>query len=81
MFKHFFTSDECSAVNPCARGHVKKNGVTERERKLLKPMVDLHELFNERSGYTISYSTFCRLHPFYVRAPKVDGIDMLVHYT
>lgn len=58
----------------CVRGRI----IKKQKRLLLASMKDLRVKFNESSPYKVSYSTFCKLRPFWVRAPKVFERDTCV---
>ena len=64
---------ECALVRKTA---LLEKRLKNRKRFLLGSMKNLYEKFCESTTtYKMSYSTFCKLKPFWVVAPKVTDIE------
>lgn len=71
MVKNFFESDLISYIVPGKNQYIKKSGVRKAKRYLTDSLVNLFKKFkNDYPGVFLSYSSFCRLRPFWVCFPQ-----------
>jgi len=76
MIKAFFTRDDNSRITTGKKQTVTKNKVKEQKRLLLDTISNLHEKFcAENPANNISYVSFCRYRPFWVRQPNMKDRD------
>ena len=76
MIKEFFNRDDNSRITTGKKQTVTKNKVKEQKRLLLDTMINLHEKFcAENPENNISYVTFTRYRPFWVRQPSMKDRD------
>jgi len=72
----FFTRDDNSRITTGKKQTVTKNKIKEQKRLLLDSLTNLHEKFcSEHPDNNISYITFTRYRPFYVRRPTAKDRD------
>ena len=71
----FLEEDENSKCLPGKKDSISRGGEKKQKRLLLADMKELHSKFNARSGYEISYSSFCRFRPFWIVFPDVSKRD------
>ena len=67
--KEFFERGDVSAECPDSKGFVVKfgkNRMKKRKRYLLGTLSDLYQKYREEVDEPLSFTTFCRLKPFYV---------------
>ena len=67
----FLERDDNSRITAGIRETVSKNKIKKQRRILLSTLERLHHKFiMENSDVNISYTSFCRLRPFWVTPPK-----------
>jgi hypothetical protein len=73
----FFCSDKVSRLTTGKKQTVTLKGRKEQKRLLTDTMDSLHKQFlnDYNSLFTISYSAFCKLRPFWVREPTKSERD------
>lgn len=72
--KLFFEDDENSQLCPGKKDCITRNKAKKQKRLLLDSLLNLHKKYlalNPR--FTISYSAFCKLRPFWVVTPNVNS--------
>lgn len=79
QIRHFFeridVSRMCAGKKDCITfKKVKKN----QKKYLLDSMKSLHEKFSKASTYKIGYTSFCKLRPFWILQPKINGRNTCV---
>lgn len=77
----FFLRDDVSSIVPGKNATITKNKVKEQKRRLANTLVELHKKFNKETPYSISFSSFCRLRPFFVIIPSVTSRDTCLCVT
>ena len=76
LIEAFFTRDDNSRITTGKKQTVIKNTIKEQKRLLLDSLTNLHEKFcSEHPDNNISYITFTRYRPFYVRQPTANDRD------
>ena len=76
MIKAFFTRDDNSRITTGKKQTVTKNKVKEQKRLLLDSMNNLCEKFcSENPHHCVSYVTFTRYRPFWVRMATLKDRD------
>lgn len=76
LIEAFFTRDDNSRITTGKKQTVTKNKVKEQKRLLLDSLTNLHEKFSsEHPDNNISYVTFTRYRPFFVRQPTAKDRD------
>lgn len=71
----FFEEDENSRMCPGKRDCITKHKIKKQKRYLSGTLLELHSRFCEIMTYKLSYSTFCKLKPFWVVPQKVTARD------
>ncbi|KAF9415659.1 hypothetical protein HW555_006758 [Spodoptera exigua] len=61
----FFEDDENSRLCSGKKECITRNKVRKQKRYISDTLVNLHEKFLKTSSYTISYSAFCKMRPFW----------------
>ncbi|CAH0550600.1 unnamed protein product [Brassicogethes aeneus] len=69
---NFLEKDECSRLCPGKNDYVTKKHVKKQKRILNDTLKNLHRKFMKENKFLISYTTFCRLRPFWIVQPKID---------
>nr|CAI5841458.1 unnamed protein product [Callosobruchus analis] len=72
--QHFLEDDKYSRLCAGKKEFVKKNKIRKQKRYLLDTLRNIYKEFL-KSGHAISYSSFARLRPFWIVAPKVTDRD------
>lgn len=67
----FLQEDENSRMSPGKKDCVTRKGTKKQKRLLNYSMLELHQKFVSETSQKISYSSFCRLRPFWVLQPTV----------
>jgi hypothetical protein len=76
LVRDFYLRDDNSRITTGKKQTVTKNKLKEQKRLLLDSMLNLHEKFvAESPDNVISYITFTRLRPFWVRIPRASDRD------
>ena len=76
LIEAFFTCDDNSRITTGQKQTVTRNKIKEQKRLLLDSLTSLHEKFSsEHPDNNISYITFTRYRPFYVRQPTAKDRD------
>jgi len=76
LVQEFFERDDNSRLTSGKKQTVTKNKIKKQKRLLLDTVVNLHEKFcSEYTSNCISYPTFARLRPFWVRLPTSKDRD------
>ena len=70
--KTFFEQDDNSRICPGKKDCITRRKIKKQKRFLLDSIKNLHAKFCQNSSYKLSYSTFCRLRPFWVLEHQVD---------
>ncbi|KAH9643208.1 hypothetical protein HF086_012870 [Spodoptera exigua] len=71
----FFEDDENSRLCSGKKECITRNKVRKQKRYISDTLVNLHEKFLKTSSYTISYSAFCKMRPFWVLLPDIRSRD------
>ncbi|CAH0553686.1 unnamed protein product [Brassicogethes aeneus] len=71
----FIEKDEYSRLCPGKKDTITRNGVKKQKRLLNKSLLMIYNEFRQSVNYFISYSTFCKLRPFWVLHPKINRRD------
>ncbi len=61
----FFQDDEVTTLSPCKGDQIVKRKVKKQKRYLSNSLQYLFKKFCEKSPFVISYSSFCKLRPFW----------------
>jgi hypothetical protein len=76
LVKEFYERDDNSRITTGKKQTITKNKEKKQKRLLLDTMVNLHEKFDaENIESNISYVTFTRLRPFWIRPPTAKDRD------
>lgn len=73
--QEFLERDSSSRMTSGKGETITKSKIKMQRRYLLKDMLDLHGEFQKTVDYSMSYSKFCKLRPFWVLFPKADQRD------
>lgn len=71
----FYNDDANSTLSASKKEFVTKNKVKMQKRYLNAPLKVLYQKFLSQVGIKISYSTFCKLRPFWTVFPKPTNRD------
>ncbi|KAK2857675.1 hypothetical protein Q7C36_005594 [Tachysurus vachellii] len=71
--KSFFNRDDVSRITTGRKQTVTRNKVKMQKRFLVDTMRNLHRKFLAENNVRISYSSFCRLRPFWVVHPSLSN--------
>ncbi|XP_062532287.1 PH domain-containing protein DDB_G0287875 [Bombyx mori] len=71
----FLEEDENSRICPGKNEFVSKGKIKKQKRYLTDSLKNLHKKYIATSQYKISYSSFCKLRPFWIRIPTVNIRD------
>lgn len=71
----FYNEDSNSTLSAAKKEFVTKNKVKMQKRYLNAPLKILYQKFISQVGIKISYSTFCKLRPFWTVFPKGTNGD------
>ncbi|KAH9632276.1 hypothetical protein HF086_010201 [Spodoptera exigua] len=71
----FYNDDANSSISASKKEFVTKNKLKMQKRYLNAPLNTLYQKFISQVGKKISYSTFCRLRPFWTVFPKPTNRD------
>lgn len=77
----YYTNDNNSRVCPGKKDTLTKKGIKKQKRYLNDNMKNLFINFHKTHNIKISYSTFCKLRPFWVVPPKVSSRDTCLCIT
>ena len=79
MIETFLTRDDNSRMTTGKKQTVTKNKIKKQKRLLLDSLINLHEKFcAENPAHNISYVTFTRHRPFWVRQPTDKDRDTCI---
>lgn len=70
--------EEHTTVCPGKKDYVKRNGVQKQIKYLNDTIKNLHVIFLSTQQIKVSYPVYCRLRPFWVVTPKVNGRDTYI---
>ncbi|ROL48480.1 hypothetical protein DPX16_2187 [Anabarilius grahami] len=70
--KSFFNRDDVSRITTGRKQTITRNKVKMQKRFLVDTMRSLHRKFLAENNVRISYSSFCRLRPFWVVHPSLS---------
>ncbi|CAH2098872.1 unnamed protein product [Euphydryas editha] len=65
----FLEEDENSRICPGKREYISRKTIKKQKRFLTDTLLNLHTKFLQLHTYKISYSTFCKMRPFWVVIP------------
>lgn len=71
----FLEEDENSRICPGKNEFVSKGKIKKQKRYLTDSLKNLHKKYIATSQYKISYSSFCKLRPFWIRIASVNIRD------
>lgn len=71
----FYNDDANSSISASKKEFVTKNKLKMQKRYLNAPLKTLYQNFISQAGIKISYSTFCKLRPFWTVFPKPTNRD------
>ncbi|CAH0719498.1 unnamed protein product, partial [Brenthis ino] len=71
----FYESDENSRLCSGKKEFIVRKKIRKQKRYLSDNLLNLHKKFLKSSNFTISYSTFCKLRPFWVLLPDFRSRD------
>ncbi|XP_054720926.1 uncharacterized protein LOC129230544 [Uloborus diversus] len=71
LIRDFYEDDEHSKMSPCKRDYVTKSNERVQKRILTKTVKEIHKKLINQKKIKISYTTFCRMKPFWVVPPKM----------
>lgn len=71
----FLEEDENSRICPGKNEFVSKGKIKKQKRYLTDSLKNLHKKYIATSQYKISYSSFCKLRPFWIRIPTLNIRD------
>ena len=72
--KEFFERDDVSRLMPEKKQTITRSKVKKQKRLLSDTLSNLYEKFMGENTFSISFTVFCRLKPFWVRRPSItDG--------
>nr|XP_049701306.1 uncharacterized protein LOC126055567 [Helicoverpa armigera] len=71
----FYNDDANSSISASKKEFVTKNKLKMQKRYLNAPLNTLYQKFISQVGKKISYSTFCKLRPFWTVFPKPTNRD------
>ncbi|CAH0727113.1 unnamed protein product, partial [Brenthis ino] len=71
----FYESDENSRLCSGKKEFIVRKKIRKQKRYLSDNLLNLHKKFLKSSNFTISYSTFCKLRPFWVLLPDSRSRD------
>lgn len=75
----FLEEDECSRLCPGKKDTITRHGNKKQKRYLNNSLLNLHKQFSAKhTEYTVSYSTFCKLRPFWIVPAKATERDTCV---
>ncbi|CAH0547039.1 unnamed protein product [Brassicogethes aeneus] len=75
QIENFFLEDENTIPAPGKRDTITKRKITKQKRYLTTTLKILYKKYVDQLKSKISFSTFCRLRPFYVLKPRVSNRD------
>jgi hypothetical protein len=78
---NFLERDCNSRIAPGVSDTITKGKVKKQRRYLLKSLQDLHKEFQGTVQYSISYSKFCRLRPFWILFPQVKYFFLFFNFS
>nr|CAI5831927.1 unnamed protein product [Callosobruchus analis] len=71
-----FYEDDSNSRNAAGKKEcITRNSIKKQKRYLLDSLRNLHKKFLQTNCFTIGYSLFCRLRPFWVVPPKLTDRD------
>ena len=70
--KQFFESDSNSRMCPGRKDSITRGSVKKQKWLLLDTMRNLFDIFQCENETKISYTTFCKLRPFWIVQPRVQ---------
>lgn len=73
--KKFYEQDDVSTQSPGKKEYITRNKIQKQKRYLCHSLQYLHKKFCEDNEFVISYSSFCRLRPFWVISRHISGRD------
>lgn len=73
--RHFLEEDVNSRMCPGKKDHKTKNKMKVQKRLLLDTLKNLHKKYTESHEIKLSYSSFCRLRPFWIVEPRLSDRD------
>ncbi|CAH0731021.1 unnamed protein product, partial [Brenthis ino] len=71
----FYEADENSSLCSGKKEFIVRKKIRKQKRYLSDNLLNLHKKFLKSSNFTISYSTFCKLRPFWVMLPDSRSRD------
>lgn len=71
--ENFFLRDENSTLAPGKKDTIYFKKQTKQKRYMTDTLKNLHKKFIDESSSNISFSTFCRLRPFYIVRPAINS--------
>lgn len=71
----FYESDENSRLCSGKKEFIVRKKIRKQKRYLCDNLLNLHKKYLKSSNFTISYSTFCKLRPFWVLLPDSRSRD------
>lgn len=75
QIENFFLEDENTIPAPGKLDTITKRKITKQKRYLTSTLKILYKKYIDQFNSKISFSTFCRLRPFYVLKPRVSNRD------
>lgn len=73
--RKFYEQDDVSTQSPGKKDYITRNKIQKQKRYLQNSLKYLHKKFCEDSEFVISYTSFCRLKPFWVVSKHVSERD------
>ena len=65
----FYVRDDNSHMTTTVKNTITRRKIMKQHQRLSETMKNLHRKFSAESFFTISYTVFCRLRPFWVVEP------------